>query len=213
MIEPAQSFVLHMNTQASTYVPLRNTVMELWRVKHRTATTAEQGSEKKVCLARACSWETWPEEPWEMQASRQPWTQAMLSGSAHHIDRVMEAKHASLTSGLPTLIWSVCQGKTEPNSSISQFLSYVVWSCNAVSQNLATVFQNKWTTWALIFLYNGSLVQAQALLDACRRACLQSHRKAHIDSHTSRTTHPGKASYEEDSPSRKTPIIAALFSA
>lgn len=54
MIEPAQSFVLHMNTQASTYVPLRNTGMELWRVKHRTATTAEQGSEK-VCLARACS--------------------------------------------------------------------------------------------------------------------------------------------------------------
>lgn len=56
MIEPAQSFVLHMNTQASTYVPLRNTVMELWRVKqnHNNSRTGirEEGLSGQSLLLR-----------------------------------------------------------------------------------------------------------------------------------------------------------------
>lgn len=63
------------------------------------------------CLARACSWETWPEEPWGMQASRQPWVQATLSGSVHHTDRVVEARHASLTTGFAQLFLSCLSGQ------------------------------------------------------------------------------------------------------
>lgn len=147
MIEPAQSFVLHMNTQASTYVPLQNTGMELWKVKYKTA-TAEQGLEQKV------GQDAWP-EPAPEKPDLRSHEECRPAGSHGSRQRFQALSTTPIglwrpdmhlwPQDLPSFFWAVCQGKTESNSSVSQFLSYVVWSWNAISQSLAPVFQDRWT--------------------------------------------------------------------